>query len=65
VVRKPKVILTSTFVDDLPVEIKELLDNFGDIVVDVLPHYLPPIWSINHHIDLIPGEVFKTKQHIG
>jgi hypothetical protein len=53
VVRKPRVVLTSTSMDDFP-EIWELLDNFADIVVDELPNSLPPIRSINHHIDLIP-----------
>jgi hypothetical protein len=62
VVRKPKVILTSTYMDDLPVEIQELLDNFVDIMVDALPHSLPPIRSISHHIDLIPGERFPNKE---
>jgi hypothetical protein len=61
VARKPKVILTSTFVDDLPVEIQELLDNFDDIVVDELPHSLPPIRSIIQHIDLILGAIFPNK----
>jgi hypothetical protein len=37
VVRKPRVILTSTSMNDLPKEIQELLDNFVDIVVDELP----------------------------
>jgi hypothetical protein len=54
VARKPRFILIGTSVDDLPVEIQELLDNFSDIVVDVLPHSLPQIRSIIHHIDLIP-----------
>jgi hypothetical protein len=30
-------------------------------VVDVLPHSLPPIRSINHHIKLILGESFPNK----
>jgi len=34
VVRTPKVILTSTSMEDLPEEIQELLENFFDIVVD-------------------------------
>jgi hypothetical protein len=33
-VRKPRVILTSNYVDDFLEEIQELLDNFVDIVVD-------------------------------
>jgi hypothetical protein len=52
VVRKPRVILMSTSVNDLPEEVQELLDNFVDIVVDELPNSLPPIRSISHHIEL-------------
>jgi hypothetical protein len=61
VVRKPRVILTSTKIDDLPEEIQELLENFADIVVDDLPCSLPPIRSISHHIDLIPGASLPNK----
>jgi hypothetical protein len=55
VVRNPRVVLTNTSMDDLPEEIQKLLENFADIAVDELPHSFPPIWSIIHHIDLIPG----------
>jgi hypothetical protein len=61
VVRQPRVFLTSTSMDDLPEEIRELLDNFADIVVDELPNSLPPIRSINHHIDMIPGASLPNK----
>jgi len=61
VVRKPRVILTNTSMDDLLAEIQELLDNFIDIVVDELPHYLLPIRSIIHHIDLILEASFPNK----
>jgi hypothetical protein len=61
VVRKPRVVLTSTSMDDLHEEIKELLDNFANMVVDELPNSLPPIKSICHHIDLIPGESIPNK----
>jgi hypothetical protein len=47
--------------DDFPLEIQELLDDFVDIVVDELPHTLPPIRSITHHIDIIPRESFPNK----
>jgi hypothetical protein len=53
--------LTSTSIDDLPEEIQELLENFADIVVDDLPCSLPPIRSISHHIDLIPGASLPNK----
>jgi hypothetical protein len=61
VVRKPRVILTSTSIGHLPEEIQELLENFVDIVVDDLPCSLPPIRSINHHIDLILGASLPNK----
>jgi hypothetical protein len=61
VVRKPKIVLTSTRVDDLPDEVQELLEEFDDIVVDELAHSLPPIRSVSHHIDLIPGASLPNK----
>jgi hypothetical protein len=42
-------------------EVQELLDAFVDIVVNELPHTLPPIRSISHHVDLILGEFFLNK----
>ena len=54
VVGKLRVILTSTSMDAFPEEVQELLYEFVDIVVDELPHSLPPIRSISHHINLIP-----------
>jgi hypothetical protein len=61
VVRKPRVILTNTSIDYLLEEIQELLENFADIVVDDLPCSLPPIRSISHYIDLIPGVSLPNK----
>jgi hypothetical protein len=60
-VRKPRVFLTSTSMDDLPEEVQELLENFADIIVDELTNSLPPIRSINHHIYLIPGASLPNK----
>jgi hypothetical protein len=37
------------------------LEEFANIVVDELPHSLPPIRSISHHIDLIPGAIIPNK----
>jgi hypothetical protein len=62
VVRKPRVILTSTSIHDLPEEIHGLFENFADIVVDELPCLLPPIKSIIHHIDFIPGASLPNKE---
>jgi hypothetical protein len=61
VVRKPKIVLTNKRVDGLPEEIQELLEEFADIVVDELPRSLPPVRSISHHIDLIPGAKLSNK----
>eukprot|EP00253_Pinus_taeda_P033413 PITA_33413 len=61
VVCKPMVIMTSTKVFDLPIEIQEMLEKYCDIIVDDLPNELPPIRRINHHIDLIPGAILPNK----
>ena len=60
-VRKPKIVLTSTRVDELSEEVQKLLEEFVDIVVDELPRLLPPIRSVSHHIDLIPGASLPNK----
>ena len=60
VVRKLRVVLTSTRVDNLPEEIQQLLGGFVDIIVDELPRSLPPMRSVSHHIDLIPGASFPN-----
>jgi hypothetical protein len=62
VVRKTRVILTSTSIDDLPEEIQEMLENFANIVVNDLPCSLSPIKSISHHIELIPGASLPNKE---
>jgi hypothetical protein len=61
VVRKPRIVLTSTRVDDLPEGIQELLEEFVDIIVDELPRSLPLMRSVSHHIYLIPGASFLNK----
>jgi hypothetical protein len=61
VVRKPRIVLTSTRVDDLSEEIQQLLGEFVDIIVDELPRSLPLMRSVSHHIDLIPGASLPNK----
>eukprot|EP00253_Pinus_taeda_P034844 PITA_34844 len=61
VICKPKVIMTSTKVSDLPIEIQEMLEKYYDIIVDDLPNELPPIRRISDHIDLIPGASLPKK----
>ena len=54
IVGKSRTVITNTKIDELPVEIQKLLEEYVDIVVDDFPNELPPIMIINHHIDLIP-----------
>jgi hypothetical protein len=61
VVRKSRIVLTSTRVDDLPVEIQELLEEFADIIVDELPHLFAPMRRVSHRINLIPGASLPNK----
>ena len=42
-VGKPKVILTSTNLDYLPDEVKTLLDEYAEIIMDELPNELPHV----------------------
>lgn len=65
IVGRLKVILTSTSLIDFLEEVKMLLDDFADIIVDELPNTLPPIRSINHHIYLILGASFPNKGAYG
>jgi hypothetical protein len=51
---KPKVILTTTNMDCFPTEVKGMLDEFVDIIVDEVPNSLHPMRSISHRIDFIP-----------
>ena len=37
------------------------MNDFADIIVDEFPNALPPIRSISHHIDLIPGARLSNK----
>ena len=59
---KPKLILTSTKISDLPIEIQDMLDEYNDIIVDDFPNYLPSVRSISHHIDLISGDNLPNKE---
>ena len=49
-IRKSRIVLTNTRVDDLPEEVQGLLEEFADIVVDELPRSFPLIMSVSHHI---------------
>ena len=61
IVGKPRTVITNTRIDELPAEIQKLLEECVDIVVDDFSDELPPVRSISHHIDLIPGDIFPNK----
>ena len=48
--------------DNLPEEIKNMSNEFIDIVVNDLPDKLPPIRNIIHHINLNPGANLPNKE---
>lgn len=45
----------------LPVEIKQLLAEFPDVVPEEIPPGLPPMRDIQHAIDFIPGAVIPNR----
>ena len=61
VVGKPRIVLTNTRIDDFPIEVHKLLEEYVDIVVDYFPNELQPVRSIIHYIDLIPRDIFPNK----
>eukprot|EP00253_Pinus_taeda_P003923 PITA_03923 len=60
---KPKVIMTSTKVSELPIEIQEMLDNYCEIIVDDLPNELPPIRRISHQEKIYQKGSLENDSH--
>ena len=54
-------VVTNTRIDELPTEVYKLLEDYVGIVVDDLLDKLPPVRSISHHMDMIPGASFPNK----
>lgn len=45
----------------IPQEVRELLDQFKDIICEGTPATLPPKREISHQIDFIPGASLPNK----
>jgi len=59
--KKPEALKKETK-ESQPEEIRELLTKYEDIISDnIVPEGLPPIRSINHHMDLILGASLPNK----
>ena len=61
IVCKPRIELVSIVISYSSVEIKDMLEDYQDIVVYDLPNELPSERSISHHIDLIPRASLPNK----
>ena len=46
---------------EIPKEVKPILAEFVDVVLEEIPHGLPPMRDIQHQIDLVPGSVLPNK----
>ena len=46
-------------------EAVSLIMEFGDVFLDELPDGLPPLWDIQHQIDLESGAMLLNKPHYG
>ena len=46
---------------EIPQEVKRILEKFVDVMIEELPHGLPPMRDIQHQIDLIPSLVFPNR----
>ena len=50
---------------EIPLEVSDLLSDFGDIISDNVLEGLPLVRQISHQIDLIPRASFLTRVLIG
>ena len=48
---------------DVPLEVKNLLDDFVDMMFDEFPSELPPLRDIQHAIDLVPSSQLPNVPH--
>ena len=52
---------TNSITMSLPSPIIELLQVFDDVFLEKVPHVLPPIRGIEHHIDFVPGTTIPNR----
>ena len=45
--------------------VASLIKEFRDVCLDELPNGLPPLWDIQHQIDLEPGVMLPNRAHYG
>ena len=58
-----KEVPSDSLIVDVPLEVKNLLVDFVDMVPDDLPSELPPLRDIRHAIDLVPGTQLPNLPH--
>ena len=46
---------------EIPKEVEPILEEFVNVVLEEIPHGLPPMGDIQHQIDLIPSFVLPNK----
>ena len=58
-----KEVSSDSSIVDVPLEVKNLLDDFVDMVPNELPSELPPLKDIQHAIDLVLGSQLPNLPH--
>ena len=58
-----KEVPSNSSIVNVPLEVKNLLDNFVGMVPDELPSELPPLRDIQHAIDLVPSSQLPNLPH--
>ncbi|XP_020693758.1 uncharacterized protein LOC110107739 [Dendrobium catenatum] len=48
---------------EIPIEVKQLLDQFADVALATLPAVLQPLRALQHKIDLISGATLPNAPH--
>ena len=54
-------IFVSTDMTPLSIGVSNVLQEFSDVFPEEVPSGLPPLWGIEHQIDLIPGATLPNR----